>query len=84
MVQIQRFSDFLKEPVQMVCSNPKFKVVSKLSENHKINVIGSTEVKFYGRSKMLYLTLGPLHFESTRVGSVTRVLMVQIQRFMVF
>ncbi len=23
----------------------------------------------------------PLHFESTRVGSVTRVLMVQIQRF---
>ncbi len=29
----------------------------------------------------LYLALGPLHFGSTRVGSVTRVLMVQIQRF---
>ncbi len=28
-----------------------------------------------------YVIIGPLHFESTRVGSVTRVLMVQIQRF---
>ncbi len=30
---------------------------------------------------ILYLTLGPLHFEITIVGSVTEVLMVQIQRF---
>ncbi len=30
---------------------------------------------------MLYLTLGILYFEGTRVGSVTRVLVIKIQRF---
>ncbi len=30
---------------------------NKVSENHKINVIGPTELMCYGRSKMLYLTL---------------------------
>ncbi len=31
-----------------------------------------------------YTCIGPLHFESTRVGAVARVLVVQIQQFMIF
>ncbi len=32
--------------------------ISKLSENHKINVIGPTELKLWPFKKMLYLMLG--------------------------
>ncbi len=35
------------------------------------------------RYSILMLDVGPLHFESFTVGSVTRVLMVQIQRFLI-
>ncbi len=41
---------------------------------------GLTELKLWLK-KMLYLTLGPLNFESTTIDYVTIVLMVQIQRF---
>ncbi len=66
----------------MYASGPKIdfntsseRPLSKLSENHKINVIGPTKLKLWPFKDALF---NPLHFESTRVGSVTRVLMVQI------
>ncbi len=46
-------------------------------DHGKINVIGSTKLK-------LWPFKDPLHFESTRVGFVTRVLVVQIQQFFDF
>ena len=44
---------------------------SRLSENHKINVIGRTVLKLWPFKDSLFNTLGPFHFDSVRVGSVT-------------
>ncbi len=51
--------------------------LSKLSENH---VIGPTELKLWPFKDALFNARSP-SFESTRVGSVTRVLMVQFKGF---